>query len=353
MTATILGTGRTSIGVLRAGPVSLRVHKRSVVVCLLLVAAGVGAAVASLVLGDVQVGLPRVLLTVFGEGLPVEELIVQDHRLPRVTTAALVGVALGMAGAIFQTISRNPLGSPDIVGFETGAASGGLVAMLVVDAGVGGTAIGAVVGGALTAILVFSLAARGGSDGLRLVLIGVGVGAVLLSFNSMLIVSVDIYDAQGAGVWLVGNVAGATWDQVAVLAPAVAALAAGALLMSRALSMTELADGTAVAAGLPAARVRLGAGAVGVALCSTAVAAAGPVAFIALTAPQVARRLAGASGPNLLASGLTGALFLVVADHASRELFQPRQVAVGVMTGVVGGLYLAWLLTREWRKGRG
>ncbi|NYJ03383.1 iron complex transport system permease protein [Nocardioides thalensis] len=350
--STVLGAGRLGIGVLRLGPLSVRVHRRGLLVCLLLVAATLGAVLASLVLGDIQVGLPRVLLTVFGEGLPVEELIVQDYRLPRVATAALVGVALGMAGAVFQTISRNPLGSPDIVGFETGAATGGLVAMLVVDAGVVGTAAGAVVGGALTAVVVFSLAARGGSDGLRLVLIGVGVGSVLLSFNSMLIVSVNIYDAQGAGVWLVGNVAGATWDQVAVLAPAVVVLAALALLLSRALTMTELSDGTAVAAGLPAGRVRVVAGAVGVAMCSVAVAAAGPVAFIALTAPQVARRLTRASGPNLVASGLTGALFLVVADHAARELFQPRQVAVGVMTGVVGGLYLAWLLTREWRSGR-
>jgi len=253
---------------------------------------------------------------------------------------------------IFQAVSRNPLGSPDIIGFEVGAATGGLVALLIFGTGFTGASVGAVAGGLATALLVYALALSNGLDGLRLVLIGVGVGAMLLSINSMLIVEADIYDAQEAGNWLVGSLAGAGWDDLAVQASAVGALVLAALCLSPALTLAELSDDTAAGLGQRTSLVRLGAVVVGVLLCSVAVAAAGPIAFVALTAPQVARRLTRSGGPNLVVSGVTGALLLVLADHAARELFQPRQVPVGVVTGLLGGAFLAWLLTREWRKGR-
>ncbi|UMG94374.1 iron chelate uptake ABC transporter family permease subunit [Nocardioides sp. TF02-7] len=349
---TLLSTPRYPVGVLRVGRLSVAVPLRPLVVCLGLVVAVVGAGTASLVLGEVQVGLPRVWLTLTGEGLPIEELIVQDYRLPRVFLGVLVGAALAMSGALFQTITRNPLGSPDVIGFEAGAASGGLVALLALDTGLRGAAVGAVVAGALTAGLVYLLAMRGGVDPLRLVLVGIGVGAMLLSLNALMITSSTVYDAQAASVWLVGSLEGSDWSAVRLLAVAVVAGGAAALLLSRPLRMAELTDDSAAGLGLATGRVRFLAVAVGVLLSAVAVAAAGPVAFIALSAPQVARRLTRAGGPNLVASALTGALLLVLADHAARELFQPRLVAVGVMTGLVGGLYLAWLLTLEWRKGR-
>lgn len=349
---TLLSTPRYPVGVLRIGPVSLAVPLRPLLVCVGLAVALVAAGAASLVLGEIQVGLPRVWLTLTGEGLPIEEMIVQDFRLPRVLAGALVGAALAMSGALFQTITRNPLGSPDVIGFEAGAATGGLVAMLALEAGLGGASVGAVVGGGLTAAVVYALAMRGGVDPLRLVLVGIGVGSVLLSLNALLIASSTIYDAQSASVWLVGSLEGSDWAAVRVLAVAVAVAGTAALLLSRRLRVAELSDDTAAGLGLTTGGVRLLAVVVGVTLSSIAVAAAGPVAFIALSAPQVARRLTRAAGPNLVASALTGAVLLVLADHAARELFQPRLVAVGVMTGLVGGLYLAWLLTLEWRKGR-
>jgi iron complex transport system permease protein len=351
VTAT-LTTPATSVRALRVGPVSLAVSRRYVVVCGALLVAALTAGLGSLLLGEIQVGLPRLLATFAGDGTPFEDYLIWDSRLPRVASGALIGAALAMSGAIFQTVSRNPLGSPDVIGFETGAASGGLVAMLVLGAGLAGGSIGAVVGGLVTAAVVFGLAMRNGVDSLRLVLVGIGTGAMLLSLNSMLIVKADLYDAQSAAGWLVGNVAGATWTEVTALAAGVAVLGALALLLSRPLRISELADDTAAGLGLRTGRLRLAAVAVGVLLSSIAVAAAGPIAFIALTAPQVARRLTRAGGPHLVAAAITGALLLVLADHAARELFQPRQVPVGVMTGLVGGAFLAWLLTREWRKGR-
>jgi len=339
------------IRAVRLGPLAVRVSARSVLVCALLAVVAVAAATAAVLLGEIQVGLPRLLVTLTGGGSAFEEYLVLDSRLPRVVTALLVGLALGISGAVFQTVSRNPLGSPDVIGFETGAATGGLVALLVVGGGVAGASVGAVLGGMATAVVVYALALRNGLDGLRLVLIGVGLGALLLSVNALLIVRADVYDAQEAGGWLVGNLAGASWDGIGWLAPLVLALCAGALALSRPLTIAELADDSAAGLGQRTDRLRLTAITVGVLLSSLAVAAAGPIAFVALSAPQIARRLTAASGPNLLASGLAGATLLVLADHAARELFQPRQVPVGVVTGLVGGVFLAWLLTREWRKG--
>lgn len=342
-----------SVPALRIGGWSVRLTRRYVVVCAAAAVAGVVAGTASLLFGEVQVGLPRLLTTLAGDGTPFEDFLIFDSRLPRVVSALVVGLALGMAGAIFQTVSRNPLGSPDVIGFETGAASGGLIALLGYGAGFAGASIGAVAGGATMAVLVYLLAFRGGLDSMRLVLVGIGLGAMLLSLNSLLIVQADIYDAQSAASWLVGNLAGASWGDLGLLSVLVGAAAAAALLLSRDLALGELSDETSTGLGQPVDRVRLAAVVVGVLLSSLAVAAAGPIAFVALSAPQIARRLTRCSGPNLLASGLTGATLLVLADHAARELFQPRQLPVGVVTGVLGGLFLAWLLIREWRRSAG
>lgn len=336
---------------LRMGPVALAVSPRSVTVCLLLGAVAVGAGVLAVLFGEIQMSMPRLIATLSGDGTTFEQYLVFDSRLPRVASGLVIGLALGMSGAIFQTVSRNPLGSPDVIGFETGAASGGLIALLVVGTGFDGASVGAVIGGLTTALVVYALALRNGLDGLRLVLIGIGLGAMLLSFNSMLIVQADIYDAQEAGNWMVGNLAGAAWSQISGLGLAVGVLAVAAVLLSRPLMIAELSEESALGLGQRTSRVRLLAIVVGVLLCSIAVAAAGPIVFVALTAPQIARRLTGASGPNMMASGLCGAALLVLADLAARELFQPRQVPVGVVTGLLGGLFLAWLLSREWRKG--
>ncbi|MCR1781242.1 iron chelate uptake ABC transporter family permease subunit [Nocardioides carbamazepini] len=347
------GAGAVDLGVrsVRIGPVALPVAPRSVLVVVLLLALAVVVAVCSVLFGEIQMGFPRLVATLSGEGSAFEDYLVMDSRLPRVVNALLIGLALGMSGSIFQTISRNPLGSPDVIGFETGASTGGLVALLVLGSGFAGASVGAVIGGLATAVVVYALALRNGLDGLRLVLIGVGLGALLLSVNSMLIVQADVYDAQEAGGWLVGNLAGASWDGVGWLVVTVSVLCLAAVGLSRPLMIAELADDSAAGLGQRTDRLRMVAIAVGVLLSSIAVAAAGPIVFVALSAPQIARRLTGASGPNLVTSGLTGAVVLVLADHAARELFQPRQVPVGVVTGLIGGAFLAWLLTREWRKG--
>ncbi len=341
------------VTVLAVGPLSVRMRRRTALAGLALLVLLAVSVVASLSLGGYDVPLPRLLAALVGQGSPADGLIVTRLRLPRVLTAALVGAALGVAGGIFQSVTRNPLGSPDVIGFDTGSATGALVAMLLLHGGLVATSIGAVAGGAVTASLVFVLAARGGVAPLRLVLVGIGAGALLAALNSLLIVRAEVYDAQSASIWLVGNLAGRGWENVALLVPWVAICSGAALLLARGLTLGEFADERSLSLGLRPARLRLAAVGVAVALASGAVASAGPVPFVALAAPQVARRLTGAPGPSLLASGAVGAVLLVLADLAAREAFQPRQLPVGVVTGVVGGGYLIWLLAREWRRGHG
>jgi len=349
----VLSAGPERARVVRLGGASVLVRPRYLVVCVLLVAALLVALAATLSISVNPIPLDRVLTAVFGRGTPAEELIVGTLRLPRALNGALVGLALGLAGALFQSVTRNPLGSPDVIGFDTGAATGALVAMLFAGGGVLATSLGAVAGGVGTAALVFLFATRHRTVApFRLVLVGIGAGAMLAAVNSLMIVGAQVYDAQSAAVWLVGNLAGRDWTRLALIGPVVAVGLVLALLLSRRLAVGEFSDDRATSLGLAFARTRIAAIAVGVLLASAAVATSGPVAFIALAAPQVARRMSRASGPNLLASGLTGAVFLVLADWAAREAFQPRQLPVGVLSGVVGGLYLVWLLSREWKKGR-
>jgi len=339
--------------VVRIGPWTFLLHRRAAIAtAALLLAAGVLILVA-LGAGTNPISPDRLLAVLSGHATPADALIVGTLRMPRVLAGALVGLALGAAGALFQSVTRNPLGSPDVIGFDTGASTGALIAMLFLGGGVVPTAVGAVLGGAVTAVAILLLASRRGIAPLRLVLVGIGGGAFLVALNWWLIVRANVTDAQSASVWLVGNLAGRDWSRVGSLAPVVLAGLVLALLLSRGLGLSAFDDDRAASLGGRPGLTRIAAIAVGVLLASSAVATAGPVAFVALAAPQIARRLTGATGTNVLASALTGALLLVATDLAAREAFQPRQLPVGVLTGLVGGGYLAWLLGREWRKGRG
>ncbi|GAA2630923.1 FecCD family ABC transporter permease [Paractinoplanes durhamensis] len=341
-----------SVPVVTAGPWSVRLRHRAVLVTVLLLLAVAALIVVSLAAGANSFPIPRVIDAILGNGSPAEKLIVAELRLPRAVTAALVGMALGISGAIFQSLTRNPLGSPDVVGFTTGASTGALVVLLMLHGGLALTSFGAVAGGAITAAAVLLLSARHGVAPLRLVLVGIGAAAMLNALNSLLIVRAQVYDAQSASVWLVGNVVGRDWSDVRLIGGILIVGLVACIALWRPLTLSEFSDERSTSLGLAVGRTRLIAVAIGVLLASGAVAVAGPIQFIALTAPQVARRLTGSEGANLTASGLTGAVLLLIADLAAREAFQPRQLPVGVLTGIVGGAYLAWLLGREWRKGR-
>ncbi|MFC4497063.1 FecCD family ABC transporter permease [Streptomyces ovatisporus] len=310
-------------------------------------------AVVAIGSGEYPMGPVEVLRTLAGRGDPADAFIVNELRLPRAVSALAVGAALALGGAVFQAVVRNPLGSPDVLGFTHGAATGALTAIVIVGGGSAALAGGALLGGVLTGILVYGLAWRRGMHGYRLVLVGVGVAAILTGVNGYLLTRAQITEAGRAVLWMTGSLSGRGWEDVAPLLGGIAVLVPVVMLgCARGLRMMEMGDDAAYALGVRVERVRLALLAAAVLLVGLAAAAAGPVAFVALTAPQLARRLTKSPGPNLLPSMCMGAALLAAADLAAQRAFSGHELPVGVVTGVLGGGYLVWLLATERRAGR-
>jgi iron complex transport system permease protein len=266
-----------------------------------------------------------------------------------VLVALLVGAAFGIAGAIFQSISRNPLGSPDMIGFTYGSVTGAVLVILVIEGSTSQVAAGAIVGGFVTAVLIYLLALRRGVQGYRLVLVGIGVAAVLQATNNYLVSRATREDAFEAAHWMIGSVNGRGWEHVWPVAAALAVLVPAALMLARPMAMLEMGDDAARSLGVHAERSRLALVFVGVGLTAVATASTGPIAFVALAAPQIARRLTRASGPGMVPAAVMGALLLVASDLAAQRLLSV-DLPVGVMTGALGGVYLCWLLSTSWRR---
>ncbi|WP_159501310.1 iron chelate uptake ABC transporter family permease subunit [Microbacterium sp. 18062] len=336
---------------LRIGSITIRSDRRGLAVTAGLAAATLIAATVALLLGDYPMSAGDALAALVGGGHdPLAQYFVQEQRAPRIVAAALVGAALGVSGAIFQSLSANPLGSPDVIGFTVGSATGALLQIVVFDGGPAAIAAGAVLGGFGTAAVVYLLAWRSGLSGLRLVLVGIGVAAVLQGVNSLLVVRASLAAAQTAGQWLAGSFNATTWSETLIVLAAVVVLVPAALLLARPLGAMVMGDELATGLGIRVERRRLELVAVGVALVSLAVATAGPIAFVALAAPQLARRLTRPSGIGMGVAAVMGALLVLVSDVVAQRLFAPTQLPVGVITGSLGGVYLIWLLAREWRR---
>jgi len=338
----------------RAGTLSVRAARRTVAVVATLAGAAVLVAVVAVLFGDYPSAPGDALAALVGSGDDrLARVFVQDVRLPRAVAAVVVGLALGASGAIFQSVSGNPLGSPDIIGFTVGSATGALVSIIIFGGTPTQVALGALAGGAATALVVHLLATRGGVvAGYQLVLVGVGAGAILSAVNTLLIVRTSLPAAQAAAQWLAGSLNAMTWSVVALAGPVCALLCLLALLLSRPLTVSALGDEAGAALGIRPQRVRTAAVAVAVALVSLATAVAGPIAFVALAAPQLGHRLVRTSGPHLTTSMAMGAALVLACDQVAQRLFAPVQLPVGVVTGSLGGLYLIWLLAHNARTRR-
>ncbi|GAA3533843.1 iron chelate uptake ABC transporter family permease subunit [Amycolatopsis ultiminotia] len=293
--------------------------------------------------GDYEMTPAEVLRTLAGSGTKAQYLVVTG-RLPRALVGVLVGIALALAGTVFQTVTRNPLGSPDIIGFTTGSATGGILMILLLGAGPGLVAVGAIAGGLLTALVITALCAPHGLLSSRLVLLGVAVSAVLAGVNGYLLVRAKLEAAAQAVGWLTGDLAGRDWSYFIPLCLAVVVFAPFVFLHNRALRMLEMGDDAAVAVGVAVPRVRAVVLVAAVALAASATAAAGPIPFIALAAPQLALRLTHRPGPNLLASAAMGAVLVLAADYLGQRVLDASLLPVGVVAAALGGGYLLWLL---------
>ncbi|WP_028045310.1 iron chelate uptake ABC transporter family permease subunit [Cellulomonas sp. URHE0023] len=333
--------------VLRRGGRSARVDRRAIVVCGVLLALLLALGSASLAVGTYHLSLGEVFSALTGGGDRRAHTLVVEWRLPRLLFAIGCGAALALAGAVFQSLTRNPLGSPDVIGLDAGSYTGALCVMLVVGStSYSAIALGSIVGGLATAAAVYLLAYRRGAQGFRLIIVGIAVAAMLSSFNTYLMTRVSTEVAMLVSAWGAGSLSALGWSQLVPFAIALAVLLPLLALVGRPLGQLELGDDAARAHGIRAERVRLGAVLLGVAFAALVTAAAGPIAFIALVAPQIAHRVARTPGPSLAVSALMGAVLLTAADFLAQRI----GVATGLVTVTLGGLYLIWLLIREYRR---
>ena len=329
--------------------VAFRVDARAVAVGAALLAVCVCLAVLGLAVGELPLSLAEVWGALTGAGEDFTRTVVLEWRLPRVLAALVCGAALGASGAVFQSLTRNPLASPDILGFSAGAYTGALIVIIVLGGGYLAVAAGALVGGLAAAALVSLLAFRGGMQGFRLIVVGIAVSAMLSSLNTWLTLTADLETALVAAVWGAGSLNGTTWQQAGAGSVLILVLLGIALLLARPLRQLELGDDAAQALGVHVTRTRLLLMLVSVALIAVVTAAAGPIAFVALAAPQLARRVARSPGVSIPVSALMGAALLAASDFAALTAF-PAMLPVGTVTVVFGGAYLLWLLVREARR---
>ena len=343
----------TRTGVL-VGPIGLPWRGRVLVASLACLAVAAVVFTAGIAAGSATMTVADVIATLAGTGTRAHEFIVFELRLPRAAAGAAVGLCLGMAGALTQTFSRNPLATPDILGVTSGASAGAVAAIVLGGGGysVGASLLGfgipvvATVGGLVAAAVVYGLSWRRGVDSYRIILIGIGVTASLSGVTAYLLVRAQITQATAATQWLVGSLSGVSWASVWPMLVALAIIAPLALTQSAPLELSQLGDEFSTGLGVSLQRHRLLVILAAVVLASMAVAAAGPVEFVAFVAPQVARRLAGTARPPLLASALAGSVLVLTADVVARVAF-PGELPVGIVTAIVGAPYLIWLISRR------
>ncbi|QWA20596.1 iron chelate uptake ABC transporter family permease subunit [Streptomyces sp. JCM17656] len=335
----------------RLGAVSFVWRPWNVLITVLLAAATFLLFCLSIGIGDFPIGLDQVIATLLGRGEQVDEFVIMDLRMPRALAGLVVGIALGVSGAITQSVARNPLASPDILGI-TGGASAMAVFLVTVSGGTAAAVVDAVglsaaalAGGLGTGLLVYFLAWRRGIDGFRLILIGISVSAVMEAITTWLLATADIRDVARAQAWLVGSLDGRSWDEVRVAIWGTLVLLVVVGGVSFQFKPLHLGDDVAAGLGVRYTRVRAVLLLCAVLLAGVAVSAAGPVPFVALVAPQVAMRLVRCPTPPIVASGVVGALLLIGADLVARTAL-PIGLPVGVVTAAIGGPFLVYLLVR-------
>lgn len=320
---------------------------RRTAVLLGLSASAAALSVLALMLGDFRLGAAQVVGALLGTEDGGARFVVRELRLPRLVLGLLVGAALGVAGALFQAVLRNPLASPDVVGVSQGASAAAVATLLL--GGVSGWPVflAAIAGGLAVGLLLHAVAWRQGTTGYRFVLSGVGVAYLGASITGYLITRSDLRQAQDALTWMTGSLGQASWPLVQVLGAALLVLLPAAVLLARRLDLLLLGDDRAASLGVRPEVVRGLVVLLGVALAAVATAAAGPVAFVAFVAGPVARRLLGDGGPALAAAALVGVVLVVGSDVVAQHLLPGGVVApVGVVTGALGAPLLVWLLLR-------
>ncbi|MER5963460.1 iron chelate uptake ABC transporter family permease subunit [Streptomyces sp. NPDC002057] len=336
--------------ILRIGPwVAVPVRGRSVVVAAVSLLLLLVAAVATLSLGRLGIDLPDLPSALAGDATGKNAFVLNRLRGPRLVVAIATGAAFGLSGALFQSVTRNPLGSPDVIGLGAGAGAGAAAAALFLP-DVLPVAVGALLGAVLAMAVVFLSTGTGFRSPGRLVVAGIGVAAMATALTQYVVYAVERDKASALTAYINGSLSARSWDDAATIWTVLLVCVPFAALLARPLSVGEMGDDLSTGLGARPGRTATWAVALSIVLSAGAVSVAGPIAFVSLTAPQIAKRVTRSGGPHLVMSTLLGALLLVLADLAAQQLPLFDDLPVGLYTMAVGGAYLGYLLLREWRR---
>lgn len=334
---------------IRLRGLNLRVDVRSLTVTLILLGATLVLALLGLMMGTMKLSMQEVFAALTGDAAKMTRTVVVEWRLPRVLAAIIFGAGLAVSGAIFQSLTRNPLGSPDIIGFTSGSYTGALVAMLVLGStSFFGIASGALIGGLATAMLIYLLAFRKGTQGFRLVIVGVSMSTILLSVNAVLLLRSKAEVALTAAAWGAGSLNGISWAMSLPSVLTIIVLILLATVVGRPMRTMELGEDAAKAHGINVERSRLALIVIAVVLIAASTAVTGPVSFVALAAPQIALRLTK-SAQGFAPIAAMGSFIMLGADMIAQRIVPNTILPVGVVTLSLGGLYLLSILFKQSR----
>jgi iron complex transport system permease protein len=303
-----------------------------------------------LIFGNTRYPLGIVIRVLLGEEIQGASFAIGTLRLPRTLSGLLVGIAFGMAGNTFQTMLRNPLASPDIIGVTSGSSVAAVFCILVLKISGNLVSVAAVISGLLVAALIYIFSKSGTFSGGRLILIGIGIQAMLNAVISFLLLRANQYDVPAAFRWLSGSLNGMQMKDIPGLFLVVVIFGFVIALLGRHLKILELGEQTATTLGLKTDATRLLLVLSSVFLIAFATAVTGPIAFVAFLAGPIAGRLVGTGAMNGIPSGLVGAALVLGADIIGQFAFDIR-FPVGIITGILGAPYLLFSLIRINRRG--
>lgn len=327
---------------------SVLVERRALIVSTGLCVALLFACVLYLSLGSMALPVGTVLPALFGRGEMISVFTVQELRLPRLVAACLTGAAFALAGVLMQTLARNRLATPGIIGIDNGATAFAVASVVGLGVSLAPPAM-ALAGAATAAALTFGLVAGGGTQGYRFIVAGIGVGAVFGAVTQLMLARVSIDTANAAYPWTVGSLNARPGGAVALLAVGLMTGVHATWMVARPLSLMRFKDATAYGLGINVNARRFQVLMLSVVLTALAVAVAGPVGMVGLIGPEIARSLSSSRQVPLVASALAGALVMVLADLVGRTLLDPIEIPVGIVTAVIGGPWLLWILMRPQR----
>lgn len=335
----------------RTARLSVRVDRRGLIVACSLLLVIIAIALWGITLGSFPLTIPEVVQVLTGGGSGSARKVVLEWRGPRILSAIVFGCLLGISGAVFQSLTRNPLGSPDIIGFNAGSYTGVVFMLMFGITGYAATVTAALAGGLIAAALVYFLAFRQGISGMRLILVGIAVSAFLGGINQWFAVKADVDLALRAAVWGAGTLTTTNTTSMIFSAIVLGIVVLALPLAQQRMRRLELGDDTATALGVPVESTKIFLVLLGVVTTAVVTATAGPIAFVALAAPQIGRRLrGGGTSVDVVSAALVGAVVLLAADLIAQHAIPGLLLPVGAVTVCVGGLYLLWLLIVEGRR---